>query len=752
MYVNNGHKIVQAGVMHPLISDHSLIFCVIKGGVQRVPPKQFEYRCFKTYNKEVFVSDLNAVPWSVIEGVEDIDEQVFIWEHLFNEVADSHAPIRFRRVKGVKNPWVSPDLIKMRYDKQFYFKKAKSTNSSHHWKKYKSLRNSTNQLERKLKSEYYCKLIEDSKGDGGKMWKAIKETLPHSINSDINAIYDDCKLRTGSMTIATILNKYFTSIGKKIQKVFTNIPTIWPDNIKYNYPSKFQLLSVTSEYVESELLKLKSNKSAGLDKISVRMMKDAAGVIAPVLTRIINNSFLNGCFPKRWKSAKVFALFKDGERTSKDNYRPISVLSAVSKVIERIAHDQLGGYLKENSILTSTQFGFRANRSTEMALTNFTDDILKHMDNKQVTGVVYLDLKKAFDTVNHQVLMKKLKRIGVQGQTLCWFQSFLSNRSQQTIIANSLSESLKITVGVPQGSILGPLLCIIYINGVQSCLENCRMVIFADDIAMFCPASTAVELQAKLDFDLQGVMNWLRNNKLLLNVPKSKLMIIGNSRKLKEFANIQLIANDTPLERVQNFKYLGVVIDENLSWKSHIEKLQLKVSQRLGILRRIKHLLPKHARIIFVNTMITSLLDYGSLVWGDKKNKIMMDSLQVLHNKAAKLVLDRPMLSSSSDALRILHWSTLKQRRSIVRRCLYVYKSINGINDIDNTFIRNADVHGYNTRHKNDLRPMKSSTCKGLLRSNCDFIADWNLLDQNIRNSSCLSNFKRAVFKFFKSI
>ena len=249
-----------------------------------------------------------------------------------------------------------------------------------------------------------------------------------------------------------------------------------------------------------------------------------------------------------------------------------------------------------------------------MALTNFTDDILKHMDNKQVTGVVYLDLKKAFDTVNHQVLMKKLKRIGVQGQTLCWFQSFLSNRSQQTIIANSLSESLKITVGVPQGSILGPLLFIIYINGVQSCLENCRMVIFADDIAMFCPASTAVELRAKLDFDLQGVMNWLRNNKLLLNVPKSKLMIIGNSRKLKEFANIQLIANDTPLERVQNFKYLGVVIDENLSWKSHIEKLQLKVSQRLGILRRIKHLLPKHARIIFVNTMITSLLDYGSLV------------------------------------------------------------------------------------------------------------------------------------------
>ena len=140
-------------------------------------------------------------------------------------------------------------------------------------------------------------------------------------------------------------------------------------------------------------------------------------------------------------------------------------------------------------------------------------------------------------------------------------------------------------------------------------------------------------------------------------------------------------------------------------------------------------------------------MDYGNLVSGDKGNKTMMDTLQVLHNKAAKLVLDRPMFSSSRDALKMLHWSTLKQRRSI-NRCLYVYKSLNGLNDVDNIFIRNADVHGYNTRHKSDLRPLKSSTRKGLLRSNCNFIADWNLLDVNIRNMTCLSTFKRAVSNF----
>jgi hypothetical protein len=155
-----------------------------------------------------------------------------------------------------------------------------------------------------------------------------------------------------------------------------------------------------------------------------------------------------------------------------------------------------------------------------MALTKFTDSILEHMDKKQVTGVVYLDLKKAFDTVNHQVLMKKLKCLGVHGRTLSWFQSFLSNRSQQTVIGNSLSDSLKISVGVPQGSILGPLLFLVHINGIQKCLKHCQMVIFADDLALFCPTTTQEELQSKLDTDLQSVMKWLVNSKLLLNVSK----------------------------------------------------------------------------------------------------------------------------------------------------------------------------------------------------------------------------------------
>ena len=174
-------------------------------------------------------------------------------------------------------------------------------------------------------------------------------------------------------------------------------------------------------------------------------------------------------------------------------------------------------------------------------------------------------------------------------------------------------------------------------------------------------------------------------------------MIIGNSGKLKQLANVQLIVKDATLEGVQSIKYLGVIINENLSWKCHIESFPAKFVQRLGIPRRIKHLLPRHARSLFVKTIITSIMEYSSRIWGDRGSKVLMDNIQVLHSKAAKLVLDRPMLSSSSEPLNSLNWVTLRQRRSIYR-CLYVHKSISGMND--NEFIRNSDVHGYNTRQK----------------------------------------------------
>ena len=388
-------------------------------------------------------------------------------------------------------------------------------------------------------------------------------------------------------------------------------------------------------------------------------------------TCLINKSFADGEFPKVWKSAKVSALFKGGDKSQKDNYWPISILPTICKIIERSAHVQLCTYLEQDKLLSQSQFGFRQKRSTSTALVEFTDQILESMDKGRVTGAVFLDLRKAFDTVDHLILVNKLKSLGVAGKSLAWFRSYLSGRFQQTICNDAISPPAKITMGVPQGSILGPLLFLVYINGIQSVLQHSKMTMFADDMAFYCHESCPNDLQSKLNADLAANTSWLNDNKLTLNVAKSTFMIIGSNSKLSQFNDIDLMANNSQLEKVTNFKYLGVTINQHLTWHDHIDQIQRKVSKRLEVLQRIKHLLTAYARKIYVTTMVIPILEYASIVWGDKNNKVLMDSIQVLQSKAAKLVLDRSPYSSSSSALSDLNWMNLSARRQM-QRCIHI--------------------------------------------------------------------------------
>ena len=323
---------------------------------------------------------------------------------------------------------------------------------------YRKLRNCANSEEKKLKSEYYCRLIEDVKGDSSKMWNTIKETLPSNHN-EINAVFSHGKLQTDPKGIAETLNNHFSSIGKRLAKAFSGLKPIRCGAVPN---SSFSLKSVKSAFVEKQLRLMKTNKAIGLDNISVCLLRDAASVLTSPLRDIINLSFEKSRFPSSWKCAKVTALFKQGDKTDKDNYRPISILPTVSKVIERAVYSQLYDYLDSNNLLAVNQFGFRRARSTALALTQFTDEVLSNMDKGLVKGVVFIDLKKAFDTVDHVILLGKLKSLGISSNNREWFHSYLSSRYQKTVIGQASSTSRKVSVGVPQGSILGPLLFAIY--------------------------------------------------------------------------------------------------------------------------------------------------------------------------------------------------------------------------------------------------------------------------------------------------
>ena len=307
-------------------------------------------------------------------------------------------------------------------------------------------------------------------------------------------------MQTDPKGIAETLSNPFSSIGKRLAKAFSGSK---PIQYRAVPNSSFSIKYVTSAFVEKQLRLMKTNKAVGLDNISARLLQDAASVLTSPLRDTINLSFEKGRFPSTWKCAKVTALFKQGDKTDKDNYCPISILPTVSKVIERAVHSQLYGYLDSSNVLAVNQFRFRRARSTALALTQFADEVLSNMDKGLLNSVLFFDLKKAFDTVDQVILLGKLKSLGLSSNNLEWFHPYLSSRYQKTVIGQASSTSRNVSVGVPQGSILSPLLFAIYINDLP------KVTLLADDTALYCSSQAARDLHTVLNQDLDRLAQWL---------------------------------------------------------------------------------------------------------------------------------------------------------------------------------------------------------------------------------------------------
>ncbi|KAI8493251.1 hypothetical protein Bbelb_292550 [Branchiostoma belcheri] len=297
--------------------------------------------------------------------------------------------------------------------------------------------------------------------------------------------------------------------------------------------SSFEFSEISTDFTHRQLLNIPLGKSTGLDGVSSRLIRHAAPVITGPLTYIYNLSLSTGIVPTVWKTAKVTPLHKDGDKNNCNNYRPISVILSFMKILEKAIHAQVYTYLKEHNILNALgQSGFRPKHSCSTTLLHVTDTILSNMDKGLVTGAVFLDLKKAFDTVCHQVLLHKLRFNGIQGMALTWFHSYLSDRTQTTVINGVNSDLLNISVGVPKGSVLGPLLFIIYINDLPDQIIHGHIALYADDTALFFAAKSVSEVNKALNADLQNIQKWLETNRLTLNTSKCKAMLFGTCNRL----------------------------------------------------------------------------------------------------------------------------------------------------------------------------------------------------------------------------
>ena len=399
---------------------------------------------------------------------------------------------------------------------------------------YRQIRNKVNALNVLLKKQYYTNRISACKGNMKESWKVINELHnKRSKSSNIDCLKDSGTEYVHKQDISNGMNNFFCSIGKELANKIDPAPNPLLSG-EYEVDKNkavFNFKTIELKGIRDAFASIKTAKSFGIDNISSYFMKLALPFIENSLAVLFNTSIETSQFPDSWKVAGVTPIFKDGDKTEKSNYRPISVLPVISRLFEKLVFEQLYNFMEENGHFTSDQSGFLRQRSTLTCLLKMSDDWYNGLDLGKLVGLVFIDLKKAFDTVDHNILCKKLELYGIQHRELSWFQSYLSNRKQFCRVNGVDSNIEDIEVGVPQGSCLGPLLFLIYINDLPRAVQASTVSMYADDTSLCHQSGDLTQLEEAINSDLKQLTTWLQGNKLSLNVAKTHSMLISTKQK-----------------------------------------------------------------------------------------------------------------------------------------------------------------------------------------------------------------------------
>ena len=433
-------------------------------------------------------------------------------------------------------------------------------------------------------------------------------------------------------------------------------------------------------------------------------------------------------------------------------FRSISVISVVAKVFERIIHDQFYHYLTSNELLTKCQSGFRAKHSTVTSLLETTNKWSINIDNGLLNGVVFIDLKKAFDTIDHAILLDKLTHYGVDENTLRWFQSYLSGRTQRCCVNGHLSSSRPIKYGVPQGSIIGPLLFLVYINDLPNCLNNGLPSMYADDTNISFQSSNLTDLEDNMNNELSSLNSWLIANRLSLNIAKTEFMIIGSRQRLinHDVSNLNICVNNTQIKRVQHTKSLGLTIDENLTWKNHVDVICKKVSSGIGALKRVRRFMCRETAEKAYRGLLEPYFNYCCPVW-DGIGSQSSSKLQKLQNRAARMIAECTYEIYSSSLLEELNWYKLSLNRK-KHKAILMYKTINKsvpqyLQDLFS--LRSCP---YSLRDNENKLFVPKPRTDYLKRSfSYDGAVLWNSLPTQLRSAQSLGVFKRGLNNWLAS-
>lgn len=696
-------------------------------------------------------NDLKNLNWQSVINISSFNCAWNAFKDLIQSCVDKHAPLIEKNNSGKDCPWLTSQIKAKMNERDFLLRKAKRTGNENDWSTYRRLRNATTNLIRKSKANFQREVFQNNAHSPKDFWKEIKKCYPlkdqklKATSFNINQ-----EVITDRKEISDAFCHYFSNVGSSIHQHMYNLGNMaWkyfgfaPNCNSTINPSChiFKFKQVQIHEVLLALKLVKASKATGLDKIPAKIIRDGAEGLCMPLCSLINRSLDESLFPAAEKFAKIFPVYKSGERSSFDNYRPISVLNILSKVIERIVYFQLVDYLEANALLSPAQFGFRRGCSTQQAVTYLTEFIRMNADKGNCTGALYLDLRKAFDSVHHGCLLQKIQYYGIIDEELDWFMDYLFLRKQCTVYDETISDTYHITHGVSQGSILGPLLFVLLINDMPLVLNKCHILIYADDTVLFYADNEAEAIQDVINTEAGYVAKWINDNALTLNLKKGKteFVMYGTHQKLARQAKCKIMVNNTVISEVTSYNYLGVTLDNHLTFQQHVNNTYKKCSIRLKLLSRVRQNIGPYVANTIYNSMIKPITLYCYPVLSGI-SKSLSNKLESIQERAMKIIAKPGLVHLELDSI-----TSVRKRRIAVD----VFKSLHQICPESISVFKRL-THGRNTRGNGSsvmIPKVRTTFARKSFAYQGGII--FNELDKSLRDETSLLRFKTKISNYF---
>lgn len=672
-------------------SDHALIDIIFTTEFQ--PSPKINLEVIKTDWEKVSRS-LASIDWSGIVNLPNLDVAFVEFSETLKGIIQRHTKhIRVNRKIKKRAPWASDSLAKLSLSKHEYYQRWKKHPENLYLKaKFFEYKQKVKIRAAKDKSNYMSKQLNLAQSDPRRFWHLIKSTARNSAPKLSNIRVNDSLLAVpgNEIVIANVFNKFFAESVDSIFSKFNNDPTDNYAGCNQNISNSMFFHEITETEVFQTIMSLPNSSAVGIDELSTKFIKENADLLATPLAALFNRSVVSGVFPENFKISIIIPLFKSGDRSSVSNYRPISLLPIFSKIFEKIIHRRLTDFLDSIGFFADSQYGFRKKRSTDLALFEHLKYIVSSLEEKDKVAAIYCDVSKAFDTIDHTILLNKLENCGIRGVLNAWFGSYLSNRKQRVKIFDKLGDCVNVNRGVPQGSALGPLLFIIYINDLLLQNWGGATFCFADDTSLVVRAKDEDSLIAGLNDGLRGLYYWFRKHKLDLNPTKTKLMSYSYHIPLNLQDKIilhtcssasRLSCNCIPLKQENKVKYLGLWLDSCLMWHEQTLVLQNRMRGLNFMMYHLSKLFSQSHILTIYRTLYESVLKYGLVHWGGAGDS-SLKPIRILQKQVIRNMAKIHRFSSSVPWFEKFQIPTLS-RLYVLESVCFVNRNLARINRMD---------------------------------------------------------------------